>query len=265
MLSSEDFRIVIPSELYNLDVVDEYPEYTKSKFNKDGSTVNIYRSWIARRSPEHLPGRLFTEYKDWYFNQFGNYDKVWKYFNELRSTDYDLTYGYLYHSFLVRVPIITELFENRMTNRLYIKEVVNALMYDMKRFGRFADIGDLYGTTNDVVYQLTKSRFRALRESIVEKRKIGKSLSYSDLRCLITMYEVYDWRSCLHLVNDVRFKVNSKDKRVKRYQQVIAKEARVVDVDTTVNVVNSTVKMDVDSDTVTDDIWAKFYKEQVSK
>jgi hypothetical protein len=258
MISSEDFRIVDPSDVNKLKHSDKYEDYPRSKFNPDGSTVNIYRSWIARKYPEHLPNRLFTDYIDWYFKEFGNYDNLWISFNNLRSTDYDLNYGYLYHNFLVRVPIIPELFENRFKNRLYIKEVVNALMYDMKRYGRFSDMGKLYGTTNEVIYKLTRSRFKALRESISNKRKSGKSLSYSDLRCLITMYEVYDWRSCLHLANDVRFKLNSKDKRVRRYQQIIAKEARGPKVDTSVNVVNNTVTMSVDEES-TDKIWAEFH------
>lgn len=237
MLTIDDYR----SDGYDTSKrMSHYDKYTeaeckcKHRHNRKGKSLPIFRSFIQRRFDNDTASKLFAEYSARYYEDKGTYIGLWNHFRDFVHTDFDLTFGYTKSDFLMHNKVITEM----LTLGIYVKHLKIAMFRDLRRYLRFNTIQNYYQLPRDVIFKMLKNDFIELLDKIDKMRSTSdKGLSYSNLRCLIAIYEIYDVERALLIVNDLRFKTRSKDVRVRRYPTVLDKETRAK-VNVTSRVVN---------------------------
>ncbi len=262
MLTSSDFKLGCDCDTSKM--ISHFDKYSKAtyphqRFTKAGSTTKVFRSWIARRYDHDAGTKLFQEYIEWYKSKLGSYKGAWYSWIRFTRTDFDLLFGYKNHEYLIRVPIIVELFENRILNSMYIHNVREAIYADLRRGHRFSYLEEDYGVNVGVIGDLVKVRFKHLLKVIKQKHTDDVAPSYSDLRCLRFMYEQYGWVTALKLVNDTKFKLLSSVIKVRRFGNLKSKSYREL-VKPTVETVNDSIDIKGDVSDISADIWKTFHE-----
>ena len=262
MLSSKDFKLAKDIDDVAIGHFDKYSisEYKDQRFTKSGDTLVMFRSWIARKFHcKHAP-TLFKQYVEWYKKETGSVNDVWRNFVAFIRSDFDLLFGYKRSDYLIRVPIIKELFEDRKVNAEYISAVREAIYSDLRRNHRYKYVDVDYGIPMTSVLDLIRVRFKLLIKRIREKYDNNEAPSYSDIRAMVFMYDKYNWISVIRLINNGNFKLRSGNKRVRRYPSIAAKNHKRK-VKGNLNDTNDKINIKGNLEDITDSIWDKFYKE----
>ncbi len=240
MLTIDDYKsdgYDTSKQLSHFDKYDDTECKCKHRHNKKGKSLPIFRDFIQRQFEHDTASKLFGEYCTRYFEDKGTYIGLWNHFRDFVHTDFDLTFGYIKSDFIMHNKVIPEM----LTLGIYVKHLKVAMFRDLKRYLRFNTVQDYYSIPREAIFKMLKPNFVELLDKIEKIRADGKrGLSYSNLRCLIAIYEIYDVERALLLVNDVKFKMRSGDPRVRRYATVLDKETReAVGVQSDVRMVNN--------------------------
>lgn len=247
-------------DLPKLSHYDKYPEYDGPRHNSKGDTTQGFRAYISRRYAESYPRDVFSGYAEWYKDRYGT-EGLWSSFYFFIFTNFDLAFGYLPHHFLVRVPIEIDLLEDRSKNSMYIKNLCNAVMYDVKRYHNYWKLDKFYGVDNWILHSLIKGRMKKMLGKIKLKYDKGEGgPSYAELRHLKFMYEAYNWKSAAVIANDVKFRLKSGDSRVLKFRQVICESAKKKACKASVDDVSNSIRVTTDITEQSDEIWRRFYK-----
>lgn len=242
--------------------MDKYPEFEGKRFMMSGRSTRVFKSYIQRKFAWNAASLLFKEYITWYKLTTGSHKGIWKSWKDLCHTDFDLTHGYLWYEFLIQVPVIEELFDNRKSNNIYISSLRLAIYYDLIRFGRFSTVEDVYKLDGGTIFELTKNHFRKYMNSVYKKCMDGGAMSYENFRVMKWLSTIYQWKKATLLINDKKIRSRSKSKLVRGSNKETIKKfkMKVNKIAEGYRLINKILPIDVDDEAVTDRIWDLYYK-----